>query len=262
MAIMTWALKRQIFYITILVLFFSIFGFLIIYPNLNKAPTCTDNKQNGDETGVDCGGSCPKACVYQVDQVSILWARAFRVVPGRYNAVAYLTNHNQNEAIENITYRFRFADANNVYVGKREGSTFVPSGGNFAVFEPAIDIGSSVPVYVSFEFTEEPVWLQVSPEKINQLKVLVSNIQLLDEKTSPRLSATVKNSSLFTIPKVDVVAILYDARGNAISTSRTYFDQLAPLQNADVNFTWPEPLPGDVVEKEIIPMFDIFSAKL
>ena len=25
-------------------------------------PTCTDNIQNGDETGVDCGGSCPNAC--------------------------------------------------------------------------------------------------------------------------------------------------------------------------------------------------------
>lgn len=262
MAIMTWALKRQIFYITILVLFISVFGFLIIYPNISKAPTCTDNKQNGDETGIDCGGSCPKACVYQVDQVSVLWARAFKVVPGRYNAVAYLTNHNQNEAIENITYRFRFADANNVYIGKREGSTFVPPGGNFAVFEPAIDVGSSTPVYVSFEFTEEPVWLQVSPEKINQLKVLVSNIQLTDPDTSPRLSATLKNNSLFTIPNVGAVAILYDKTGNAISTSRTYFDQLSPLQSVDANFTWPEPLPGEVVQKEIIPMFDVFSARL
>lgn len=25
-------------------------------------PTCTDGVQNGDETGVDCGGSCPNAC--------------------------------------------------------------------------------------------------------------------------------------------------------------------------------------------------------
>ncbi|MEY3015680.1 MAG: hypothetical protein RIT45_4415, partial [Pseudomonadota bacterium] len=26
------------------------------------APSCTDGKQNGDETDVDCGGSCPDAC--------------------------------------------------------------------------------------------------------------------------------------------------------------------------------------------------------
>lgn len=262
MALITWALKRQIIYIIILILFFSTLAFLIIYPNLQKAPTCTDGKQNGDETGVDCGGSCVKACVAQVDQISILWARSFKVVPGRYNAVAYLVNHNQKEAIQKINYRFRFADARNVYIGKRDGSTFVPPGGNFAVFEPGIDIGNSIPVYVTFEFTEIPQWLQVSQEKINQLKVLISNIQLSDETTKPKLSASVKNNSLFTIPNVDVVAILYDAAGNAISASRTYFDELMPLQNADVNFTWPEPLPGTVVAKEIIPMFNIFSAKL
>jgi len=31
------------------------------------APTCTDGIQNGDETGVDCGGSCPNACLSQID---------------------------------------------------------------------------------------------------------------------------------------------------------------------------------------------------
>lgn len=254
---MTWALRRQIFYIVILILIFSIFGFLIIYPSLNKAPTCFDGRQNGDETGIDSGGSCLKADPTKVDAVSIIWARAFRVVPGRFNAVAYLVNHNKNAAVSKINYRFRFADANNVYIGKREGSTFVPPGGNFAVFEPGIDVGNSIPVYVTFEFTQTPQWVQVSQEKINQLKVLVSNIQLVNEATSPRLSATVKNTSLFNIPNVDVIAILYDAQGNAVSTSRTFLDQLSPLQNTDINFTWPEPLPGAVVAKEIIPLYDI-----
>ena len=262
MAITSWALRRQIFYVVVLILFFSIIGFLIISPKLYQAPSCTDNKQNGDEAGVDCGGSCLNACSDQVDAISVLWSRAFQVVPGRFNAVTYLVNHNKNEAIEKISYRFRFADANNVYIGKREGSTFIPPGGNFAVFEPGIDIGNSVPVYVTFEFTETPQWLQVSQEKINQLKVLVSNIQLSGETTAPRMSATIKNNSLFTIPNVGVVAILYDAEGNALSASRTYLDQLNPLQTMDLNFTWPEPLSGAVVAKEIIPMYDVFSVKL
>ncbi|KKS03801.1 MAG: hypothetical protein UU58_C0015G0009, partial [Candidatus Nomurabacteria bacterium GW2011_GWA2_41_25] len=79
---------------------------------------------------------------------------------------------------------------------------------------------------------------------------------------SPRLSATIKNNSLFTIPNVSVVVILYDNSGNALSASRTYLSRLAPLENADINFTWPEPLTGAVVAKEIIPMYDIFSVQL
>lgn len=259
---MSWALKRQIFYIAILVLFFSVFGFLIISPKLNKPPTCSDNKQNGLETGVDCGGSCQRACLAQVDPISLLWARAFRVVPGRYNAVAYLENHNINTAINKINYRFRFADANNIYIGKREGSTYVPPSGRFAIFEPGIDIGNSIPVYTTFEFTETPVWATVQPEKIKQLKVIVSNINLENEDTSPVLSATIKNDSFFTIGEVDVVAILYDANRNAVSTSRTYLKELAPEEITNIHFTWPEPWLHKVVEKEIIPMYNIFSAKL
>jgi hypothetical protein len=259
---MNWALRRQFLFIVIIILLLAATGFIIIYPVLNKPPTCIDGIQNGTETGIDCGGSCLSACVAQVDPVSVLWARAFQVIPGRYNAVAYIVNHNQNVAAEKVSYRFRFADANNVYIGKRDGTTFIPPSGNFAVFEPAVDLGSSVPVYTTFEFTETPQWLQVSKDKISQLKVLVSNIELTGETTSPRLSATIKNNSLFTIPDVNVVAILYDKSGNAVSTSNTYLSQLDPLETSNINYTWPQPITQTVVAKELIPMYDVFSAKL
>lgn len=259
---MTWAFKRQIFYIAILVAFISFFAFLIISPRLNKVPTCVDNKQNGDETGVDCGGSCVNACIAEVDSVSVLWARAFQVIPGRYNAVAYLENHNKNTVAQKVSYRFRFADKNNIYIGKREGSTYVPPSGKFAVFEPGINIGYSIPVYVTFEFTQTPQWVTVSQEKINQLQVLVSDILLVDADTRPILSAVIKNNSLFTIPEIDVVAILYDANHNAVSTSRTYLEDLAGEEIRNISFTWPEPFSKEVIAKEIIPMYNIFSAQL
>jgi len=259
---MNWALKRQLLYIAIVVAFFGIIGFLIIYPKLNKTPTCIDLKQNGTENGIDCGGSCQLACILQVDKLSVAWSRAFQVVPGRYNAVAYLRNSNINTAINKINYRFRFADKDNVYIGKREGSTYVPPSGNFAVFEPAIDMGNSVPIYTTFEFTEVPVWIQVSEEKINQLKVFISDIKLENESTSPILSATIKNYSLFQIPEVNVIAILYDATGNVVSASRTYLDALSGEESAKINFTWIEPFTKEVIAKEIIPIFNIFSVKL
>ncbi|KKS12076.1 MAG: Glucose/sorbosone dehydrogenase [Parcubacteria group bacterium GW2011_GWB1_41_5] len=259
---MTWAFKRQFSYIFVLVLFFAVFGTMIAYPKFSKEPTCFDGKQNGSETGIDCGGLCVNACLAQVDKVSILWARAFRVVPGRYNAIAYLENHNKNTAIDKINYRFRFADENNIYIGKREGSAFISSSGKLAIFEPGIDVGNSVPVYTTFEFTETPKWVTVSETKINQVKVLVSNIILSDEKTSPRLSATIKNNSLFTVPEIDVVTILYDAGHNAISASHTYIDKLKGEEIKDITFTWPLPIMGEVIAKEIIPMYNIFSVKL
>lgn len=259
---MTWALKRQIFYVVLILSFFGGIGFFIIYPQINKAPTCTDGKQNGVETGIDCGGMCAKACLNQVDQISVLWSRSFKVVPGRYNAVAYLVNHNKNTAIEKINYRFRFADENNIYIGKREGSTYVPPSGSFAVFEPAVDMGYSTPVYTTFEFTQSPTWVFIPQEKANQVKVLVSNINLMDQDSAPRLSATIKNYSLFSIPDVNAIAILYDALGNAVSASSTYLNVLKPEETRDLNFTWREPFDKKVVTQDIIPIYNIFSVKL
>lgn len=262
MALLNWALRRQIIYIVILILFIGALGFLIVTPTLNKAPTCFDTKQNGDEIGVDCGGSCALACLDKESPLSVLWARSFEVVPGRYNAVAYVENHNKNVAIDKISYRFRFADANNLYIGKREGVAYVPPSGKFAIFEPAIDVGNSTPVYTSFEFTQTPTWIQVSQDKINQLTVAVSNLNLLNTDKSPTLSATVKNNSLFIIPNMSLIAILYDANHNAVSASSTSIDELDAGASSNINFTWPEPFTSSIVTEEIIPLYNIFQVRL
>src|SRR5688572_30060791 len=110
---MTWSMRRQVIYASILIAFLVIVGTIILYPKLNKPPTCTDRKQNGDELGVDCGGACALACLQVVEPISILWSRAFQVVPGRYNVVAYLENKNKNAVVQKIHYRFRFAEKDN-----------------------------------------------------------------------------------------------------------------------------------------------------
>lgn len=259
---MTWALKRQIFYVLILISFFGIFGFLIIYPSFNEAPTCADGRQNGTETGVDCGGSCLRACFFEADKASIIWTRSFLVVPGRYNAVAYLENHNKSLAVSKIKYQFRFADEDNVYLGSRKGIAFIPPGRNFAIFEHGIELSNSTPVYTTFSFTEVPNWISVPEIKINQLKLLVTDINLRNEKISPSLSATLKNDSLFSIPDVSIVVILYDSEHNAIAVSSTFLDQLSKEEEKIINFTWPMPILGQVITKEILPTYDIFRVKL
>jgi hypothetical protein len=259
---MTWAFKRQFIYLSILIVFFLGLGFLLAYPYINSRPTCSDGKQNGVETGVDCGGSCVRACNFEVDKLSVIWARSFRVADGRHNAVAYVENQNINTAIYKIKYRFRFADKDNLYIGMREGETFVPPSGKFAIFEPAIGVGNSIPVYTTFEFTEIPVWVNVPREELEKIKVVVSDIRLEDESTSPRLSATLRNNSLYNIPEVNVVALLYDVEGNAISASRTFIDMLRSEEITQLSFTWPEPFMKPVVVREIIPMYNFFLAKI
>jgi hypothetical protein len=258
---MTWAFKRQAFYLVVVLAVFLFFLFLFLRPYFNQAPSCIDNKQNGNEEGVDCGGICSRACASQVSDISVLWARAFRVVPGRYNAVAYIQNQNKNAAIFKIHYKFRFADKDNLYIGSREGDTFIPPSGRFAIFEPAINLGNSIPVFTTLEFTEKPIFVQVPEDKIKELQISVGDIALTGEDISPVITTIIKNNSLFNIPEVKVVAILYNASGNAINASSTYLDSLSGGVTVPLSFTWPEPFTEKVVSKEIIPMFNIFSVK-
>jgi hypothetical protein len=119
-----------------------------------------------------------------------------------------------------------------------------------------------VPVYTSFEFTERPVWVQVSNEKIDQTKLLISDIRLEDEGSLPKLYAKIENTYFLTIPNLEVVAILYDATGNALSASQTYLEKIGPEASEELSFTWRGPMVKPVVVKEVIPIFNILNAKL
>jgi hypothetical protein len=259
---MTWAFKRQVLYATIIIGFFLAILLYFLWPYITKPPTCNDGKQNGIETGVDCGGSCARACIFEVDQLRVYWARSFKVTDGRYNAIAYIENQNKDTAIYKVKYRFRFADKENIYIGERRGETYVPPTGKFAVFEPALNIGNGIPVYTTFEFLEQPTWVKVPREQMDQLKVFVSDINLYDENTAPRLTARITNSSLYLIPEVSVVAILYDQIGNVVNVSNTFIDLLNREQKVDINFTWPDPFTAPIIVKEIIPMYNVFLTKL
>lgn len=256
---MTWASKRQFSYMALLLILVSIFLYFFVYPLFQKKPTCFDGKQNGVETGVDCGGECLLACADQVDKLSVLWSRVFNVADGRYNAVAYLENHNENNAVYKVKYKFRFADKNNVYIGSREGEAYIPPRGKFAIFEPALGFGHSVPVYTSFAFTEQPVWVQIDKEKNRQLNISIGNIDLSGEDVKPKLSAVLSNKSLLSIPNIEIIAILYDDLGNAINASSTFVDVLSPEEKQNIFFTWPSPFGKKVFTKEIIPIFNIFE---
>jgi len=259
---MTWALKRQILYILGLLIFLGAIALYFLWPYINRPPTCFDGKKNGIEAGVDCGGNCARACAFEVDRLSVFWSRAFEVVPGRYNAVAYIENQNPNKIIRNIKYRFRFADKDNLYIGQREGETFIPPAGKFAVFEPAINLGNSVPVYTTFEFSEAGVWENVDPALVDQLNILISDINFTNEDTIPKLSAVIRNNSLFIIPELNAVAILYDEFNNALSASSTYVPLLNRESSVNINFTWRSPMPKKVFTKEIIPMYNIQNLRL
>lgn len=255
---MTWAAQRRLQYLGGIFLVFLIILFIFLIPVIFKKPTCTDGKKNGDEVGIDCGGSCQLMCKEKVSDPVILWSRAFPVVGNTYNLVAFIENQNKNSGVVEANYEFRIYDVNNLLIGRRQGSTFIPPNKQFAIFESRIDFAEREVKSVTFEFTDPLVWVKKEPT-LNNLSLFVDNITMGEDKNSPSLNAIIKNESIYDMPPFEVIAILYDAEKNAINASKTIKDGLSSNNSLPVFFTWPEALKGDPVTEDVLISINPFT---
>jgi len=234
-----WATRRKLQYFGIIVAFVVVFLVVPFYIFIYTAPTCFDRFKNGSELGVDCGGSCRLLCSIEIEKPISRWdPRVFRVSPGVYSTIAYLENPNVTGEALLAPYTFRLYDKENILIAERTGTTFIPKGKTFAIFEGNLEIGERVPARATFDFTKDLVWER---NTIPAPEILVTNKALIREETSPRVDATVKNNSLDRVTSVELVAIISDASGNAIGASRTFIENLEKNESKQVVFTWPGP---------------------
>ena len=256
---MSWSSRRRSVIVFILVVLLGGLAFWHYAPQLFKAPSCTDGKRDGDEVGVDCGGSCVNFCASQVQSPTVLWSRAFKVADSVYTAVASIENTN-SAAIRSLPYEFRLYDAQGILVARVDGTALVPPSGSYAVVETGIQTGTATVVSTTFTFGNATVpWVRIDPA-VASLRVTTSNISLDTTGPIPKLAATLTNPSPTAILRnLNVAAILYDANGNAVTASKTFIPSIGPQGSTSVVFTWPQALSAPVVRYDIIPVIDVFA---
>jgi hypothetical protein len=235
---MSWASRRRTAYTIGTILFFgAVFGLPALYWYVNLPETCTDGVQNGDETGIDKGGSCPLLDERLLSPHAILWTREFPVRDGTYNVIAYVENPNEGAGVIAAPYRFRLYDSRNILVAEREGSTYLMPGTVTPVFEGAIDTGNRAVARAYLEFTAPLVWVRL---KDSTLPIEIISKEVSDANSSPRLVAIVRNTSVADIRDVEFVASVFDTAGNAFAGSSTLVPVLEEGERREIVFTWPD----------------------
>lgn len=258
---LTWSSKRKMY---VVAGFLAIlFAFLIwkAVPYLNQEPTCFDGKLNGEEEGIDCGGSCELFCSAEALGLVTRWSRFQEVVPGRYNVMALVENQNQEAAVEEIFYEFKLYDKDNIFITRKTGSTYITPNTQTAIFESALQTGNRAPSRIQFKFTTPPKWVTVKRSFFNALQVFSEDKVLTNLFVSPELDAKITNASKFDLFDVDVVALLYDEEGGVIGFSKTLIERINRGETQDVVFTWPEGFDVSPTRIEVTPQFDIFDVK-
>ena len=249
---MSWASRRRLVYAIGVILFFLIVvGGPVLYSYLKTPPTCTDGIQNQGETSVDKGGPCPLLDESALSPSAVLWTRSFYVRKGVYDAVAYVQDPNQSAGVRAVTYRFGLYDDQNVLIAERIGETFIMPGAITPIFEGAINTGNRVVAHTYFDFTEPLVWERLAD---TSAAISVSNTQISDVGTVPRVTANVLNTSVADAKNLTFVVIISDPAGNAFAASQTALAQLSAGETRQIIFTWPSPFNITVGKVQIIPL--------
>ena len=242
-----WAFWRQVQYGTGFLLFWLGVGVLVYVQFLYQAPSCFDGSHNGEEKGVDCGGSCTRICTFEVEQPQATWARSFRVTDGQYNAVAYIENKNRVAASPEVAYTFALYDGDGLIV-ERKGTTILPPDSVYPVFEARIDTGERIPTQTFITLDPIELWL---PAQTGRDQFTITDRRLSGADDKPKLEAKIRNNALTKADEVEVVATIFDQSGNALTSSRTFIDDFAPRSEATAVFTWPEPIAKTVRSCEV-----------
>ncbi|MEY4747445.1 MAG: hypothetical protein RLZZ416_494 [Candidatus Parcubacteria bacterium] len=249
---MSWASRRRFLYASGVTLFFlAVIGGPISYWYFSIPATCFDGVQNQDETGVDVGGSCPILDPGTLQQATLIWSRAFKVRDGTYTAAAYVENPNKDAGVEAVPYHFGLYDAYNVLIAERRGLMFIMPGSITPVVESRIDVGSRTVSHTYFNFSAPLVWRRMQN---TALGLSISNKQLTDVDTQPRLTAIAVNSSVADVVNPSFVAAIFDPAGNVFAVSHTRLDRIEAGKSAQIIFTWPGAFGIQVGRSDIIPI--------
>ena len=221
---MSWAARRRLIYGGTFVLVLAIISLTIFFNVFYKAPTCSDGFRNGDEKGVDCGGSCVNLCTSETLDPIVLWSKIFNISGDVYTLVSYVENPNINSKNNKAKYRFKIFDESNKLITIKEGETTIPKGKKFAVFENGITLKGSKPKSVEMEFVSYSAWVKDTNEVPN---ITLKYGALVSTSTVPRISGTITNDSIQNIAELELAVFVLDGNQNVVAASRSFVDNLS-----------------------------------
>ena len=239
-----WSTKRRWLYGGTVVAVLGIFFSIVFFSTFYKAPTCSDGVKNGNELGVDCGGSCQFLCTADALTPVILWSKIFNISGDVYSAVAYVENPNISSKNDNASYTFRIFDENNHLITVREGKTTIPKNQKFAIFETGFILKNTKPKSADFAFNSFSQWKKDTQSKPN---LSISYEPIIVSSAGSRIDGTISNNSFINVGRVEIDAFILDSNENVVASSQTFLDSLAQKSSQPFVFTWPKTFDNPVI---------------
>lgn len=254
--------KRSIIVVVYLALF-SLICVGIYYAFIRVAPTCSDGKQNQDETGIDCGGLCVAQCVPPLYPQDIM-TREAAFVPaerGTYDVLAKIYNPNDIAGASEFSYVLSIRDVTGAVLAQQSGVSFIlPQESKYLL---AFHLPSQVrPDHATLEITN-PVW-QRFQGYTERPKVFVTQQAYSRIQSGPGYGAAtglVINESAYDFRSISVKVVLRDGAGQPLAFNTTEMLTFPAKEQRDFRLVWPTAFPGEVRSFEMLVDADVYHAE-
>jgi hypothetical protein len=235
---MSWRLRKQIIYGSIIFLIFFLISFFIFLKI--KGPviaTCFDGKKNQGEEGIDCGGPCPPCEIKYAEPLKI-YPTKYLVYSNSIDIISLLENPNKNLALKKIKYYFEIYDFDGFLKAKTtlKETTLDPETKKYL-----LEINYPKPIFTLGEIKLKII----EPQKEDFIKkekeeILVSyyNEKIISENGKWKIQLSLFNRS-FQKEDIEVIGLVYNQNNNLIGVGKTKAF-LNPQEVKDVFIFLPE----------------------
>lgn len=253
---MGWSLRRKLLYALSVAVTLSAITVFVMREKLFPPPTCFDNKKNGYELDVDCGGMCSLRCRQEVNPPVVVWSKAVQSSKDLYDVVVMVNNTNVNNASRLLGYTIMMYNDAGKTIATFSGSTTAPLAGKFPIIIQNIVL-TEIPKTVIATLTDGPHYsVQESPTSPT-VKIVD---RMYEQDSISRVYATVINTKHVEINNLNVRLVLFDDDDNAYAVGQTVVPRLEKEGFEKIVFTWKEVLPHKPTRIEVYPIFDPFRA--
>jgi hypothetical protein len=247
---MSWAAKRRLMYVLGILCFFFIVVVLPIFWSWysSRPPACPTGTYRAQDSA---SGPCDYLDETMLQPHAVLWARAFQVRTGVYDAVAYIQNPNIDAGVLSAPYQFSFYDDQNVLVAQQSGVAYIMPQSVTPVFIGNVASGNRIITHTYFQLGSALTWQKL---KNTVDGVAIDGKSASNTTTMPEVTAIARNTTVADLSNLTFVVVVFDPAGNAIAASQTALPLLKAGDSAQIIFTWPAPLSAPVGRIDIIPL--------
>lgn len=222
---------KQISFGSIYLLFFILIASGIYFFYLKPVPSCSDNKQNQKETGVDCGGPCIPCEVKDLNLAHEVYV--FPAGGDEVTLLAKVSNPSEN-FVATFAYEFRLQGA--IFGSwQLRGQASIASRTTEYVVVPGVSVTPKDAANISFNINElnwsevrtpPPDIVTVKETRIDGLKITVTG--------------TLSNRSASNLGLINLTAILFDKEGKPLNASLTRLERVAAFSQKSFIIFFPE----------------------